>query len=174
MKTARLILAKPALEDVTTYFEIYGDIRTNLYNPFGPVPDITAAKANMRKFTTHWEQYGFGPWKISLESKPEEIIGYGGLSHKMYGDVDRINVGYRFAESAWGKGYATEFCKAAIQYGFEELNFPEIYAVVRPVNLASIKVLEKSDMVLNGELDDVPGQVKSLVYYIRKADPYAL
>jgi RimJ/RimL family protein N-acetyltransferase len=41
---------------------------------------------------------------------------------------------------------------------------PEIYAVVRPLHYASIRVLEKVGMQRIGTLDDVPGQAASLVY----------
>lgn len=167
MTTERLVLTRPASEDVDTYFRIYGDPQTNLYNPFGPVANVALAESHIKKIIAHWDTYGFGLWKISLSGNPGNIIGFGGLSHKMYGTTDRINLGYRFAPNAWGKGYATELCLAAIRYGFEALSLEEIFAVVRPYNLASIRVLEKSGLQLAGQLDDVPGEVESLVYNIK-------
>ncbi len=67
-----------------------------------------------------------------------------------------------------GKGYATEFTKKAIDLGFNEGSKEEIFAVVRPGNIASVKVLEKAGMIKTGTLDDVPGQPESLVYRIEK------
>ncbi len=66
-----------------------------------------------------------------------------------------------------GKGYATEFTKKAINVGINEDN-TEIFAIVRPSNLASVKVLEKAGMIKIGTLNDVPGQPESLVYRIQK------
>lgn len=79
-----------------------------------------------------------------------------------------MNPGYRFAPEAWGKGYATEFTKKAIDFGFNEDDKEEIFGIVRPSNIASIKVLEKAGMIPIGTLNDVPGQPESLVYRIQK------
>jgi ribosomal-protein-alanine N-acetyltransferase len=86
----------------------------------------------------------------------------------MYGEEEKLNLGYRFAVEAWGKGYATQFTKKAIDLGFTDIGEEEIFGLVRPDNIASIKVLEKAGMTQIGTLDDVPGQPESLVYRIQK------
>jgi RimJ/RimL family protein N-acetyltransferase len=79
-----------------------------------------------------------------------------------------LNLGYRFDKNYWGKGYATELSRYAIEFGLYELNKKEIFAIVRPTHIVSIKVLEKCNMKLFGELDDVPNEAHSLVYKIEK------
>lgn len=54
----------------------------------------------------------------------------------------------------------------AIKFGFNELDKNEIYALVRPSNLSSIRVLEKSGLELFSELNDVENEVNSLVFRI--------
>ena len=49
-------------------------------------------------------------------------------------------------EEDWGKGFATEIARRLIEYGFGELNLPEIFATVDDENLASHRVLEKAGM----------------------------
>jgi ribosomal-protein-alanine N-acetyltransferase len=88
----------------------------------------------------------------------------------LYGEEVKLNLGYRFDAKSWGKGYATELSFAAIEFGFDQLNTEEIFAIVRPGHLASIKVLEKCEMVLFDKLNDVEGQAESLVYKITKPD----
>lgn len=154
------------MQDVNEYFRIYGAYETNLYNPFGPVPDMDTAESDLQKRIDHWDAHHFGVWVIATKEAPDHIIGFGGLSYKMYGDTQRINLGYRFEQQAWGKGFATELAVASIDYGLYTLKLPEIHAIVRPANAASIKVLAKSGMILSGTLDDVPGQEPSLVYQI--------
>jgi [ribosomal protein S5]-alanine N-acetyltransferase len=164
LETARLALRKPIPSDAPQLFKIYGDPATNLYNPHGPFPDLTAAETVLEQWLTHWHEHGFGPWAIASLSAPDAILGFGGLSCRAYGEVQRLNLGYRFAQVAWGKGYATEFSRAALQVAFAELKKPEVFAIVRPTNVASRRVLEKVGMVNVGTLDDVPGQEPSLVY----------
>nr|WP_315031801.1 GNAT family N-acetyltransferase [uncultured Chryseobacterium sp.] len=165
--TERLILRKPVKEDFKIFFEINHDPETNIHNPSGPM-SFEKAESTFTRMLDHWETYHFGSWAIVEKESPENIIGFGGLSYRFYGEKEKLNLGYRFASQAWGKGYATEFTKKAIDLGFNEHRQGEIFALVRPSNLASVKVLEKAGMIKIGTLNDVPGQPESLVYRIQK------
>jgi len=165
--TERLILRKPTEEDFERFFEINKDPETNLHNPSGPM-SLEKAENTFTRMLEHWKKYNFGGWAIVEKDNPEKVIGFGGLSYKMYDDEEKLNLGYRFAPEAWGKGYATEFSKKTINFGFNDINEKEIFGVVRPDNIASVKVLEKAGMIQIGKLNDVPNQPESLVYKIRK------
>ncbi|WP_160714943.1 GNAT family N-acetyltransferase [Chitinophaga solisilvae] len=166
IQESRLIYRQPTTADVQRYYDIFADPQTNLYNPFGPITGIEVAEKNIEKTIAHWAAYGFGAWAVATTEHPEDVIGFGGIQYKMYGADERLNLGYRFREASWGRGYATEMAKHAIDTAFNTLRLPEVFAIVRPVNKPSIHVLEKSGMVLTGRLDDVPGQEWSLVYKI--------
>ncbi|MBS0030373.1 GNAT family N-acetyltransferase [Chitinophaga sp. 22321] len=163
-QTDRLILAPPQQPDVERYFEIFSDPDTNLFNPNGPLKSFADALEIFSKNLLHWQEHDFGSWTIKLKNSPANIIGFGGLSYKKYGNDLKLNLGYRFDKNHWGKGYATELARYAIDFGFNTLSKNEIWALVRPANTVSVKVLEKSGMLLADELDDVPGDVKSLVF----------
>lgn len=162
--TPRLMLRPVTVDDAASVFAIYGDPETNRYNPSGPLTDPGQARAALDRWLKHWAEHGFGQWAIATQEAPECVIGFGGITLYPYNDVERINLGYRFAVSAWGQGFATELARAALQFGFVELDQPQVYGVVRPAHTASIKVLEKIGMQHIDELDDVPGQAPSLVY----------
>lgn len=164
--TERLILRKPVKEDFESFFEINHDPQTNIHNPSGPM-SFEKAESTFTRMLDHWETHNFGSWVIVEKDHPENIIGFGGLSYRLYGEEEKLNLGYRFASQAWGKGYATEFTKKVIDLG-NEGNKEEIFAIVRPTNIASVKVLEKAGMIKIGILNDVPGQPESLVYRIQK------
>ena len=165
--TERLILRKPVKEDFERFFEINHDPETNIHNPGGPM-SFEKAESTFVRMLDHWEKYNFGGWVITEKDVPENTIGFGGLSYKLYGEEEKLNLGYRLAPEAWGKGYATEFTKKVIDLGLNEENNEEIFAIVRPSNIASVKVLEKAGMAQIGTLNDVPGQPESLVYRIQK------
>jgi len=167
--TSRLILRPPHSDDLASVFAIHSDPATNQYNPAGPMTDISQAASVLGDWLRHWEEKGFGQWAIASRDDPQNIIGFGGLSMRMYLEVERLNLGYRFAVVGWGKGYATELSIAALEFGFKELGVEQIYAVVRPAHLASIRVLEKIGMQRVDPLDDVPGQAPSLVYVASRA-----
>jgi len=170
-ETPRLILRRPGVADTARLFNICGDPQTNLYNPAGPYPDIQKAEAVMAAWMSHWEQRGFGQWAISRKEDPGEVLGFGGLAVLNYLDQPRINLGFRFATTAWGKGYATEMASQALELAFQRLAFSIVHAKVRPANLASITVLERIGMQRDGTIDDVPGQEPSLVYQMRRDYP---
>ena len=160
----RLILDKTHKDDFKRFYEIHSDPKTNLFNPNGPM-NAEKAKETFEEFITHWNKHNFGTWTIkAIDSKT--IIGFGGLSYRMYGNELKLNLGYRFDKDSWGHGYATELAKYAIKYGFDELKADRIFAIVRPKHAVSIKVLEKCNMVLIETLNDVPNEENSLVYMI--------
>jgi [ribosomal protein S5]-alanine N-acetyltransferase len=165
--SSRLIFDKPVKGDFTRFYEINADPDTNLFNPAGAM-DFETAEKTFNKMIEHWEEHGFGSWSIREKESPEFIIGFGGLSDRLYGNETKLNLGYRFDKRYWGKGYATELAQNAIEFGLNELNKNEIFAIVRPKHLASIKVLEKCKMKLFGELNDVPNKENSLIYKIEK------
>lgn len=61
-------------------------------------------------------------------------------------------IGFCFARSHWGRGYATETARRLIGFGFTELSLHRIWATCDPENVASGRVLEKSGMTREGRL----------------------
>jgi RimJ/RimL family protein N-acetyltransferase len=149
---------------VDTVFAIYGDPATNTFNPFGPLKDRMAAEAKLRRWIDLHDREGLAHWAVATREHPDDIIGFGGLSRTMYGAIERINLGYRFATKAWGNGYATEVARAALRHGFDDMHYDEVHALVRPTHAASIRVLEKIGMRFVGTLDDAPGAAASMVF----------
>ena len=164
--TSRLLLRAPVAHDLQRLFAIYGDPATQRYNPAGPLGDISQAQALLDHWLHHWQQHGYGPWAIARRARPDEVLGFGGISWHDYLGIKRLNLGYRLAVEAWGQGYATELAQAALELGFKELALPHLFALVRPEHQASIRVLEKAGLRRIDLLDDVPGQAPSLVYRI--------
>ena len=163
----RLILDKPVQQDFKRFYEINADPETNLFNPNGAMSFETSGK-DFDEILTHWEVNGFGVWSVREKDIPEFVIGFGGLSDRLYGAETKLNLGYRFDKNYWGKGYATELAQHAIDFGFTELDKKEIFAIVRPKHLSSINVLEKCKMKLFGGLNDFENEENSLIYRIGK------
>jgi RimJ/RimL family protein N-acetyltransferase len=165
----RLILRRPGPDDFVRFAAIHADPATNAFNPAGPTEDVRIAEAAFAAWLQHWSFHGFGVWAVATVAQPGEVIGFGGVAMRDYGGVPRWNLGYRFAASAWGNGYATELAVVALRMAFHTLGLDQVHALVRPLHAASIRVLEKTGMERDGELDDVPGQAPSLVYSARAA-----
>jgi len=58
-------------------------------------------------------------------------------------DGDDVEVAYRLARSAWGRGIATEAAGALVNHALGALALPRVVAVTYPDNVASQRVLCK-------------------------------
>jgi len=96
--------------------------------------------------------------------RPQEIVGFGGISLRPLENELTYNLGYRFATGAWGKGFATEFCQRMLDYAFDERQLQSVTAVVRSNHLASQRVLLKAGLMLRGQVADVANAMPSLFY----------
>ena len=67
----------------------------------------------------------------------------------MEGSED-IQLGYAFLKENWGKGFASELTKAALDYYFKNTKADHIYAIAEEANIASHKVLLKNSFVRDG------------------------
>ncbi|QXX04349.1 GNAT family N-acetyltransferase [Klebsiella variicola] len=131
-------------------------------------PDISYARNVLNKWTEHWFKFRFGNLAIIAKDSPGHTIGFGGLTVRSFECVTVNNLGYRFETEAWGKGYATEFARFLVAYGFSELNLQQISATVRAHHLVSQNVLKKSGLRYVREIHDVPDATPSLLYSIKR------
>jgi len=65
---------------------------------------------------------------------------------------DNAKTGYWIGKEFWGKGYATEAAAAVLTFGFNRLHLNRIYANCFDNNPASVKILERMGMTLEGRL----------------------
>jgi RimJ/RimL family protein N-acetyltransferase len=92
------------------------------------------------------QSWGFGPYAV-VEEHNQQVIGYCGLF--FFPDLDgqaEVEIGYRLAQTAWGKGYATEAAEAVRDFASNTLGIKRLIAIIDPANLASIHVAEKIGM----------------------------
>lgn len=81
-----------------------------------------------------------GMWAV-VQRSDDRLLGRVGFF--AFGTRERPELAFLLSRSVWGRGLATEACRAAIRYALAHRDWPEIVAVVHPGNLASMRVLEK-------------------------------
>ncbi len=66
-----------------------------------------------------------------------------------------VEVGWRFARWAWGRGYASEAARAAVVYGFDQLKLGDIVSFTAVPNVRSQAVMRRIGMVhdVDGDFD---------------------
>jgi len=143
--TERLLLRPATIDDLEAWHAISRDAEEAWFGAGSSTLDD--ARANLEKHIAHQATHGFGLWAVELR-RTGEVIGVTGLGH--LADGPEIEVGYRFLQRCWGRGYATEAARAAIAFGFEELGVERIVAVTEPKNLGSRRVMEKAGLTFVG------------------------
>lgn len=141
LETPRLTLRQMSEADAGHVYLLNGSPQVTRY--LGE-PTLDSPEQALAILRTHifpqYEKYGVGRWAVVLKAGAE-FIGWCGL--KYLADPDEYDLGYRFRESFWGQGYATEAARAVLQFGREQLPGKRIVGKVLVENLASRRVLEK-------------------------------
>ncbi len=65
--------------------------------------------------------------------------------------------GWRLAREFWGRAYASEAARAALETGFQKLHLHEIIAFTAVQNLRSRAVVSRIGMAFEGETFEHPG-----------------
>lgn len=146
IETERLILREILEEDEKALFELDSDPDVHEFVGKKPIETLEQIKMVITFIRQQYLDYGVGRWAV-VEKSSGNVIGWAGLKfidEKVNGHKDFYELGYRLMKKHWGKGYATEASKAIVEFGFEELEAEDIYAMTDPKNLASKKVLEKT------------------------------
>lgn len=88
-------------------------------------------------------------------------------------DPGRGELGYRLPRDIWGRGYATEGCRAVLTHAFDSVGLHRVWASPAAANLASQHVLSKLGFraaeSAGPDSDDLDSD--DLVYEITATDP---
>jgi len=140
IETRRLILRPFESADTEAAFAWFGDAIVMRFTPTGPDTSVEQTKARLGKYEEHQTAHGFSRW-IILDRRLDRAIGDSGLLElREYGWID---LGFRLAQSYWGKGLATEAASAWVHAAFRDFHIDRLTSFVHPENVGSIRVLEK-------------------------------
>lgn len=148
-ETSRLQHRALTIDDADAVFALNSHPEVMRYTDEAPIASIEAARAAIANYPD-FDTVGYGRWGCVLK-ETQSIIGFCGL--KYLESLDAVDVGYRFLSEYWGQGLATEACSASLEFGFKTLQLEQIIGLVLAENVASIRVLEKVGMQLDGEVD---------------------
>ncbi|CAM0117449.1 GNAT family N-acetyltransferase [Rhabdochlamydiaceae symbiont of Dictyostelium giganteum] len=155
IQTNRLILRPWKESDLLPFAQLNSDPKVMEYFPKLLTTEESDALAY--RIIHNIQQKGWGFWAVSLR-ETDTFIGFTGLNEVNFtapftAKKPTIEIGWRLSFSHWGKGYATEGAKAALEYGFCTLHLKEIASFTTLQNQRSRHVMEKIGMVHYEELD---------------------
>jgi RimJ/RimL family protein N-acetyltransferase len=133
IETERIKLRTWTLEDCEAYYNINRESRVIEFVKGCLTMD------QVQKFiednNTEQEKRGYALWAAEFK-ETGELMGFIGLSYCDWkaSFTPAVKIGWRLGSNFWGKGYATEGARAALEYGFMKVGLDEIVAFTVPDN----------------------------------------
>ena len=153
LETERLILRPLKHTDAERLFLLDSNPNVHKYLGNNPVTSIDQSIQYIENIKKQYKENGIGRFAV-IRKEDNEFIGWCGLKFITEEENNYVNfyeIGYRFREDFWGKGYAFEAAKAWYDYAFNTLKIDILYASAHVENLGSRKVLEKIGLHLKNE-----------------------
>jgi RimJ/RimL family protein N-acetyltransferase len=120
-----------------------------------------AVKYIETKLQKGYLESGFGFYLVELKDTGEKT-GMCGLVKRE--GLDDVDIGFALLPQYENLGYAFESSKGVIKYAKETLNINKLSAITLPINLPSIKLLEKLGMKFDKRIN-IPGDPEELLLY---------
>ena len=92
----------------------------------------------------------------------------GVLVFKPFDDLPHIDLGWRLNPDVWGRGYATEAARGALDRAFGTLGLDEVAATTLPGNARSRAVMERLGMTFAGDV--IHANLPHVLYLLRRED----
>lgn len=165
IQTQRLILRAFSESDLDAYAEMCSDPEVMRYIGTSKTLSRSESWRSMAMMLGHWELRGYGMWAVQ-ERFNGEMIGRIGCWEP--DGWTGFEIGWTLRQDYWGRGFATEGARAAMEYAFKELQRSHIISLIRPENFASRRVAEKLGEKLEGTTEVLGSE--ALVYGISRED----
>jgi RimJ/RimL family protein N-acetyltransferase len=169
--TERLCLRGLRSDDLDAYARMYADPEVMRFLENGRPLDRAAAFRSMAMHLGHWQLRGYGQWALE-DRATGEFVGRAGLWRPE--GWPGLEVGWVLERRAWGRGFATEAGRAAIDYAFRRLGAERVISLIQPDNHASIRVAQRLGHRYEGAIE-VAGVAVSIFGLPRTdlgSDPY--
>jgi [ribosomal protein S5]-alanine N-acetyltransferase len=153
LETERLILRPLEMSDAEGMFLLDSNPNVHLYLGNNPVKSLEESIGYIENIQNQYKENGIGRFAVILKESGE-FIGWSGIKFITEEENNHNNfyeIGYRFREEFWGKGFAYESAKAWYDYAFNELKVGILYASAHIDNTGSRKILEKIGLHLKNE-----------------------
>jgi RimJ/RimL family protein N-acetyltransferase len=142
--TERLVLRDWRPDDLKRWAEINADPEVREF--LGGLWTEAQAAESMDRYRDGFTANGFGFWALA-ERATDRLVGMAGL------DVvdpetpfSGVEIGWRLARDAWGRGYATEAARAVLDEAFGPLGVEEVFALTETENIKSQAVMRRLGM----------------------------
>ncbi|GAA2759935.1 GNAT family N-acetyltransferase [Actinopolymorpha rutila] len=143
LTTPRLILRTWRAEDRPAFSALNADPMVMEHIMGTPMSQAESDQLAER-IEEHWQKRGYGLYAVELRSTGE-LAGFIGL-HQHLAVPQEVEIGWRLAQSTWGRGLATEGALAVRDLAYGQLRLRSLIAITVAANVRSVRVMEKLGM----------------------------
>jgi RimJ/RimL family protein N-acetyltransferase len=172
IETERLLLRAWRASDREPFAAINADPEVMRYVGGGYTYSAAESDDLLARIEAHWAEHGYGLWCAAARAEPDDCLGMIGLSIPAFlpAVLPAVEVGWRLARRAWGRGLATEGARAALAHAFGPLGLAEVLSIIEADNARSIRVAEKLGMRRGRDVLHPGRRRRVLVYAISAED----
>jgi RimJ/RimL family protein N-acetyltransferase len=152
--TARLLLRGFTEADLDAYAAMQAD--AEVMRHLGAGPGVGKPRTREESWTGmavlmgQWALKGYGTFALE-ERATGRFIGRAGILH--LAGWPEPELAYALARHAWGQGFATEACRAALDWAWTRVPAERIVSFIKPGNTASERVAARLGGVREGPFE---------------------
>jgi len=165
LETERLRLRWFRESDFEQFCKMSRDAEVMRFLGDGKPMDLLNTWRQMATFMGHWYFRGYGIWAVE-EKSTGNLVGRIGFMNPA--GWPGFELGWTLARDSWGKGYATEGARRALEYAFTEMDRDHLISLIAPANINSIRVAERLGEKVEGQTHVMGHDV--LIYGISRED----
>jgi RimJ/RimL family protein N-acetyltransferase len=159
-----VVLRRPNAADVPGVFAVHRDPAVYRYDPQETHPDPEHTTRFLAPMLAHWTEHGFGYWSVLVpravwpDGEPgadnadgdRVLAGLGGIQHHTMTGRPVLNVYYRFAPAAQGRGLARTVLQHAVAIAPLVASDTDVVVRTRPANTIARHVAERAGFIDEG------------------------
>jgi RimJ/RimL family protein N-acetyltransferase len=146
IRTERLILRRPRLDDAEALVAAYADPETMRYIGDGSTTDLPGVREAIGKWLARWELNGIGFFVLERRGDGR-VLGRAGFlvwdpetwTVSRLDEHSAVELGWMLAREHWGRGYATEAALALRDWSERE----RLISLIQYGNERSVRVAER-------------------------------
>lgn len=151
-ETPRLVLRLPTEDDLDPLSAINADPQVMRFIGDGTTRSREETATGLARARKEWDERGFGMFAVELRDSGQ-FIGWVALTEPAFLPevLPTVEIGWRLSRPHWGRGYATEGARVALQFGFTTCRLERIISIRHVANDASRRIMDKLGMRFDHE-----------------------
>ena len=150
LETERLVLRWFRESDFDDFCKISADAEVMRFLGDGKPMDAMYSWRQMATFMGHWYFRGYGVWAVE-EKQTQSLVGRIGFMNPA--GWPGFELGWTLGRESWGKGFAIEGARRALEYAFKEMDRDHVISLIAPDNVRSMRVAERLGEKVEGKTE---------------------